>query len=494
MPSRTAGRVQHEKQQPIQVDKTKLFQEKQCLRLGFCVCTKKEEQKMNKALIQAMKMFFTKVNKVASPQRRLLEDWRVVVQLRSIGEDQEEVELFLHLGASNLRTWEFVCLRLEEYERDQTCVTLRVSGCGCAAAGQIEVKSLLHFLVTYLDPMRPCTAHFMKVCSDAKTVAVDRMMPMYVDVESLQQPIQFWQGQEPQEPLRRGRRGPKRRRAVVAAAMADDDSDDDAVEDPGDVPPGEDDEDEADEADEDMMPDEQAAQLDNDESDAEDMAEQFANLDDLDMDELYAFAEAAQAEQKEAEDDDGDDGLWRTLDDLMAAEAAAGAAGPHVPAGDGRVDQPEREGAGDDGARPGRRPRRAAAAARGMAAGGRAAPQAEMVYDMQEFGLTAELRYNARGFLRAHCKCPHHGQSCRRQRQTTPGRLGAGRPVGSLIAWLRAADEAGSQADHVALGTESHVVRSEARAWFETLPGANLILNLERPRGPDEAAEPRYLP
>ncbi|CAE7321324.1 unnamed protein product, partial [Symbiodinium sp. CCMP2592] len=457
--------VQHDKQQPIQVDKTKLFQEEPCLKLGFCVCKKEQHQKMNKALIQAMKTFFQKVNKVATPQRRLLEDWRVVLHLCSVGGAEESTELFLHLGASNLRTWEFVCLRLEEDAREETCLTLRV--CGCDATEVLEVKSLLHFLATYLDPNRPCRAHFMKVCSDGKAVAVDRMMPMYVDVESLQPPVQFWNG-------------PSRKRP--AAPMEEHGRDE-----------------EEEKEDEDMLPDEEAAQQDNDESDKE----QELNDSDLDMDldEVYAFAEEAAQANLQAEDagSDDDEDLWRALDDLVAVQAAAGDGGEGGQLQPGGGEEPEVPRAADDGARPGRRPRREAShpddprPARAPAAG-RAPRQAEIVFDMKDFGLDAEIRFNAKGFLRAHCKCPGHGQSCRRQRQTTAGRAGAGRPVGSLITWLRSADQASNQAEHVAMGTETHAARSEARAWFEGLAGSNVILDLERPRGPQEPAEPRTLP
>ena len=504
--------VEHDKQTPIVVDKNKLFKEKECLKLGICVCSRQKHVKMHKALLRSMKAYFTKENKVASPQLRLLEDWCVVLQLSgTVGNIDKEV--YLHVGAANFRTWEFFCLRLEEFEHDESTLTLRV--CGLEATESLEVLSLLQFLVGWFDPAKPCSVHFLQVVSDGRPLPADLMKPEFVDVKALQEPHEFWSGDQPAQGRKRrrvaARRGPRiqRPREERAAPAANAEQDDDGPEqdeaeegssdsDHGDA--GAEDLDEAEDVD--MLPDEEAAADREAEDEEEDLHEQqqaeFLGVDDPGLEELFAFADDLEPglgnedlAQDDAELDMDLDALFQAMDDEMQHQppqeaAAEAAAVPPAPAFDG------------DGARPGRRPPRPRAARAVPAVPGqRAARNAEIVYDMQGFGLAAELRYNERGFLRAHCKDPRHGQACRRQRQTTVGRLGAGRPVGSLICWLQAGAEAATQAEHVSMGTATHEARCAARAWFENLAGSSLISGLEREvnlESDGPGREPRILP
>ena len=83
-----------------------------------------------------------------------------------------------------------------------------------------------------------------------------------------------------------------------------------------------------------------------------------------------------------------------------------------------------------------------------MERGPRAAEVAERAPKVKELiialpTLNGDIRFNHKGFFRAHCHDPTHNHgnhSCRRQRQATKGRLGAGRPIGLLVAWLQEAN------------------------------------------------------
>lgn len=125
-------------------------------------------------------------------------------------------------------------------------------------------------------------------------------------------------------------------------------------------------------------------------------------------------------------------------------------------------------------------------------AGIRAVKVPEVVFCLRAHGLQGDLRFNQRGFIRCHCDI--HGEQCRRQRQTTAGRLGAGRPIGSLICWLRHAHEQPDKANHVVERPASHAERTSARDWFKQLPGATEFLAFERAKAAIEDEEPRYIP
>lgn len=129
----------------------------------------------------------------------------------------------------------------------------------------------------------------------------------------------------------------------------------------------------------------------------------------------------------------------------------------------------------------------------GRATSSRAAKVAEEVFDLTPFGIPGELRYNERGFMRAHCK--RHGAQCRRQRQTTPGRAGAGRPIGSLVQWLREAEQHDNHLEHVCALPAMFRDRVTARNLFTTFPNADSFLNLERSQYSSEMSpEPPNIP
>ena len=103
------------------------------------------------------------------------------------------------------------------------------------------------------------------------------------------------------------------------------------------------------------------------------------------------------------------------------------------------------------------------------------------------------LRFNSVGnFMRAHC--PYH-EKCTRQRQTTAGRFGAGRPIGALLAWLEEGAKTKDRTHHMAVSTPSFSVRSTARETFYTWAGAKEFSANERAKYSSESGdEPARIP
>jgi hypothetical protein len=107
------------------------------------------------------------------------------------------------------------------------------------------------------------------------------------------------------------------------------------------------------------------------------------------------------------------------------------------------------------------------------------------------------LHYSvALGKLNAHCSCTDHvsKSKCKMDRTLNPAsdRLGFGRPLGALLAWL--SFECGTQPLHsaaksVVLGLGFHAKRLELRKWFRTLasPLAVAILAADGDNGGDDA-------
>ena len=104
-----------------------------------------------------------------------------------------------------------------------------------------------------------------------------------------------------------------------------------------------------------------------------------------------------------------------------------------------------------------------------------------------------ELRYNTVSqFMRAHC--PYHDK-CTRQRQTTPGRHGAGRPIGALISWLEKGATLKDKARHMAVPTPFFSERCKARDKFNTWRRSEEFAAYERPKYSVETGdEPKQIP
>lgn len=112
-----------------------------------------------------------------------------------------------------------------------------------------------------------------------------------------------------------------------------------------------------------------------------------------------------------------------------------------------------------------------------------------------------EIRFSSRGsFFRAHCPIPSHNVhgACTRQRQATASRrgsIGAGRPLGGLLAWLEDAERCDSKMEHIAQPPQTFTRRQRARNQFKTLPGSDHFLRYERPQDANEGSdEPDEIP
>ena len=99
----------------------------------------------------------------------------------------------------------------------------------------------------------------------------------------------------------------------------------------------------------------------------------------------------------------------------------------------------------------------------------------------------------------ATCDCGH-GRRCTMRRTLLPskrqgGPKARGRPIGLLVAWLRAGKHASvtSRRRHKQVKMTRRD-RQDARIYFESLPNAYDILEHERPQRPDEETEPWKAP
>jgi len=109
--------------------------------------------------------------------------------------------------------------------------------------------------------------------------------------------------------------------------------------------------------------------------------------------------------------------------------------------------------------------------------------------------------YLARREVVAHCNNPAHGNKCRLSRKLTEwrgkARLGQGRPLGLLVAWLQLAIDprCDTTQSHVHIQPlPSFAERVAARAFFKTLPGSEPFLQEERPCRDGEEEEPEFVP
>jgi hypothetical protein len=115
------------------------------------------------------------------------------------------------------------------------------------------------------------------------------------------------------------------------------------------------------------------------------------------------------------------------------------------------------------------------------------------------------LSYNisSRSF-QATCFCEEHKTTlnlkgeplqCRISRTSNASRWKPqqGRPLGTLVAWLRKASEHPDQPGHI-YSIPSPKERRDARTWLMTLPNVESFLSLERPLRPGEADEPASAP
>ncbi len=91
-----------------------------------------------------------------------------------------------------------------------------------------------------------------------------------------------------------------------------------------------------------------------------------------------------------------------------------------------------------------------------------------------------ELRYYFQTGAMA-AVCTRHSQDdCRKTATTMPVRSGSGRPIGHLVGWLQLCKEFDSRTQHVHNCRPTLQQRQSARAFFESLPGAEMFLEHEK--------------
>jgi hypothetical protein len=119
-------------------------------------------------------------------------------------------------------------------------------------------------------------------------------------------------------------------------------------------------------------------------------------------------------------------------------------------------------------------------------------------FEVPGFG---ELRFNqAQRTIIAVCSCAQHAPDCRKSRTVVESLLGArmgqGRPVGLLVAWLMDGPDHQDKASHNHRSVQSltHDQRIAARSHFTQLPLSHQLLSYERHQRPNEDDEPVDIP
>ena len=95
----------------------------------------------------------------------------------------------------------------------------------------------------------------------------------------------------------------------------------------------------------------------------------------------------------------------------------------------------------------------------------------------------------------AFCSLRHSTHpACRKQMTTNPTRgRASGRPIGSLVAWLKLSGEHDSKGAHVHCAIPTWQERTDARRYFMTLDGSEAFAKYEKEKKAGEDPEPRYV-
>lgn len=493
-----------------------------CAVLGTCVC--KEEIGRQavvfwRKLTKCLKVYLVKVNKKPTKQRRQFETGGFVLGLLPGDKGQRRIndpaagdrveEIFFHVGHANYKTWDFGCVHLTKLSFDETSGTLWLSSLDLD--NHLVVKSAVQYFKDVVDFRYAWSLQYYILLSDNETVgSLENMSSKYLQVKKHLSPNPFWRGatlemktrqrkqqrkptaksdsgvDAPQERGRgRSRASGRSRSASQRPLLDDNDMDDDDMNMimDMDMEDGEDDQDQDQDHDpvNDAMSDLEALFRDNfsDDEDGENGEEEEQqvevepNLDSV-LDQLFTEFDCSDNENENMQPQDpekveDEDHPPQHALDVLELELAA----PQQP-----VDSV-------DGGPDAKRPRKEETQQR-------AQKVSETAFLLPKNG--GEIRYNVRGFMRAHCPNPDHG-TCTRQRQTTAGRKGAGRPIGSLVCWLQDAFKCQSKSEHIAQLTQPFIKRKAARVLFNTWPGSDCIGQFERKRySSEEDDEPELMP
>lgn len=502
----------HDSHEPLSKEDTSMNRMTLCALQGVCVCKDKDGQlalRFWRKLTQCMKVYLIKINKKPSAQRQQFETGGFVLGLRPSDTAQRRVlpetevnleEIFFHVGHANYRTWDFACVHLKKLSHDESSGVTTLTALDCE--NNLIVKSAVQYFKEMIDFRYPWSLQYYVLLSDMTLVeTLDHMQPQFLQIKEHLHPYPFWkgahlelkrragtrqqgrQGQAPQSSKQasqqKPRGAPRRRTAHSDGGLAALGQDDEGAHG-------------------------HSAEYEEGDEDNADLV-----LDDLDQ--LWEDLEMVDEEEEEDGIElSGDKDLFEQLLDfdhlnLKAHEEAEVelesevVPGPSDAAGDALLVPPkhqmEEQELADNPIVPAPEEQKKRKTHEGEAVV-RATKVSEDVFHIPQ-PIGGDLRFNQRGFLRAHCDNPDHTVHgpCTRQRQVTKGRRGAGRPIGSLIAWLQDSDRCKTRAEHIAQPAQSFARRKQARELFASWTGAAQMLAKERPRFEWEAQdEPDEIP
>jgi hypothetical protein len=430
-----------------------------CAQLAYCACRQPAVGKFCQKLLAGMKKKFRMISKnVPSVERALLDSGFIVVRLAS-----QARELFFHIGYVNFRRWHFSCLKLHRNEgkqRSDDPLLLSVGDPSSVHCDEPEpwthdISTIFSFVGNLMDLELPWKLQYFEILSDDRVIPFDLMPSRFVSVAPLCNggaETDLWMGhamesaRRSRNPYAFGKNPEAKPKAHAGRAKRPKLSDDGSA--PVDADPLED------------------LLVDDPEEAGSD--EEHKELEEEFVDHVLK-ADQPEREDSEQENDE--------LDKLLQEGPVEAGLDVPVPIPDLLRDMLE-----DEDFQP--PPQNAAGperAGRAAEAGPRAAKVPEEFVVVPGY---RELRYNYRGFIRAHCPC--HGAECRRQRQTNRGRkAGSGRPVGALVAWLKSADHFEDQASHVLAPVASFAERRDCREWFFNRGGKDFSEEHESNHSPE---------
>eukprot|EP00434_Breviolum_minutum_P005163 symbB.v1.2.004552.t1/scaffold245.1/size253980/9 len=476
--------IRHEAQQKLEYPAK--GDSKTCYKLGVCLCNRTDVKLFCKKLFMRLKKSFPSAkkdkNKVKSMERCLYEGGYVVLHFHSpcAANMVPDRELFLQAGHTNFKTWEFACFRLHRV-LDQTVgsdtVLLSVGSTDDFEDCLDEVCAIFAAVKSWLDLSLSWSLQVFEMLADEEAVEFTLMQPRFVEISQTSTmphfSIELWKGWELEKPRRKSRRLSQDQDSDLIPARSAP-ARPNRNRPPGPKPPNPANDDAND-----------ALVFDEDPLRNEDDIQNWFN----------ELVQQTESQSDDHEDDDEDNGQWN-VQDALASLLNDDADDPEnepqqLPVPANPVQHLFDEEESEEELQP-FNPRRPRVAAPGQLGVERQPKQAEEIFEVPGYG---NIRYNQRGFLRAHCSQAGHGKLCRRQRQTLAGKHPSmGRPIGSLISWLKSSHNHEDDAGHKLAATRGFDERLASREWFEALPGGrDFAERHERPLKNGESREPRIV-
>ena len=193
----------------------KAFQVKTCSKLGTCVCRGDGKQKaaMLYKLTAHIKAQHPGTQKAPSVERTQFTEGLCVLEIAPqtreeeglyqdcchapLGVDQRSPIIYLHVGATNMKTWEMTCTRLQccFFNPFSNMLTLEIT----EDTPGPEVRTCLDMLKHHCDISLPYSVRCLKIVTDRNMdLLEDSMLPKFVDVQ-LHEGVRsewkcFWRG------------------------------------------------------------------------------------------------------------------------------------------------------------------------------------------------------------------------------------------------------------------------------------------------------------